>query len=51
MLSVIQWVFFLCLGALGFGMIFGSAWMIIAGLLLVGLMPTLLVANLFTARR
>lgn len=48
---MIQLALFGCLGLLGFGMKFGSAWMIIAGLLLVGLLPTLLVVNLFGGRR
>jgi hypothetical protein len=51
MLSVIQWAFFGCLGLLGFGLHFGGAWVIIAGLLLAGLLPALLVINLFLRRR
>lgn len=51
MLSVIQWAFFGCLGLLGFGIHFGGAWVIIAGLLIAGLLPVLLVLNLFITRR
>lgn len=50
-MSLIQWVFFLSLGMLGFGLKFGPWWLIVGGLLLAGLLPPLLVANLFIGRR
>lgn len=52
MLTVIEWVFFVGIDLTGWVLSFGGpACLLVTGLLLLGCLPTLLVANLFLGRR
>lgn len=51
MLSLIQVVLGIALLGIGIGLRFGPGWLLVVGLLAAGLLPMLLVVNLFTARR
>jgi hypothetical protein len=51
MLSLIQVVLAIALVGTGIGLKFGPGWLLVVGLLAAGLLPMLLVVNLFVGRR